>query len=144
MGYSQKRIEMFSLSMKPLLMVTIRLLLAVALLSFTTLTSARDIGPQLTSAQERYRAGDFDSALKQLEPLLSADDLDQPTKQHVRELASRVLQMRGEEHFRHARVAKSIADFDRQIQLQPNQEPAHWQRGIAYYYAGEYDKGARQ
>jgi lipoprotein NlpI len=144
MRYSQKRIQMFSLSMKPLLMLTIRPLLAVALLSFAAPISARDIGPQLATAQERYRAGDFDSALQQLEPLLSADDLDQPTKQHVRELAGQVLQMRGEEHFRHARVAKSIADFDRQIQLQPNQEPAHWQRGIAYYYAGEYDKGARQ
>src|SRR6478609_439059 len=103
----RSRIRTFSSSMKPLFMLTMRPLLAVALLSFTTLTSARDIGPQLATAQERYRAGDFDSALKQLEPLLSADDLDQPTKQHVRELASRVLQMRGEEHFRHARVAKS-------------------------------------
>src|SRR6185436_6293984 len=98
MGYSQKRIEMFCLSMKPLLMLTIRPLLAVALLSFAAPISARDIGPQLATAQERYRAGDFDSALKQLEPLLSADDLDQPTKQHGRELASRVLQMRGVEH----------------------------------------------
>jgi lipoprotein NlpI len=28
--------------------------------------------------------------------------------------------------------------------LQPNKEPEHWQRGIAYYYSGEYEKGARQ
>src|SRR6185503_18234938 len=28
--------------------------------------------------------------------------------------------------------------------LQPDQEAQHWQRGIAYYYAGEYEKGARQ
>jgi len=79
-----------------------------------------------------------------LEPLLTADDLDQPSKQRVRDLAARALQMRGEEHFRHARIAKSIADFDRQVELQPNRAAEHWQRGIAYYYAGEYEKGARQ
>jgi lipoprotein NlpI len=52
--------------------------------------------------------------------------------------------LRGEEHFRHARITESIADFDRQVKLQPNQAPEHWQRGIAYYYAGAYEKGVRQ
>ncbi len=79
-----------------------------------------------------------------MEPLLTADDLDQPSKQRIRELAARVLQLRGEEHFRQARIAESIADFDRQVKLQPDQAAEHWQRGIAYYYAGEYEKGARQ
>ena len=125
-------------------MLTIRILSTVMLLSFATASSAQDPGAQLTAAQERYRAGDLDGALQRLEPLLTADDLDQPSKQRVRELATRVLQLRGEEHFRQARIAESIADFDRQVQLQPDQAAEHWQRGIAYYYAGEYEKGARQ
>jgi lipoprotein NlpI len=28
--------------------------------------------------------------------------------------------------------------------LQPDRAAEHWQRGIAYYYTGEYEKGARQ
>jgi lipoprotein NlpI len=55
-----------------------------------------------------------------------------------------VLQSRGVEHFRQARIAESIADFNRQIELQPDEEPGHWQRGIAYYYLGEYEQGVRQ
>lgn len=106
--------------------------------------SARDFAADLTSAQEKYSTGDLDAALQQLEPLLAATDADQPTKRRVRELTARVLQSRGEEHFRKARIAESIADFERQIQLQPDQAPGHWQLGIAYYYAGEYKKGARQ
>jgi lipoprotein NlpI len=73
-----------------------------------------------------------------------AADLDQTTMQRARELAASVLRLRGEEHFRQAQIAESIADFDRQVKLQPDQAAQHWQRGIAYYYAGEYDKGARQ
>jgi lipoprotein NlpI len=125
-------------------MFAIRFLSIIALLSFTTVSSARDITTQMASAQEKYRAGDFDSALQMLEPLLRADDLDPPSKQRVLELAIRALHSRGEDHFRHARIAESIVDFDREVQLQPNRAAEHWQRGIAYYYAGAFAKGARQ
>jgi len=120
------------------------MLSTVTLLSFTLVSRAEDPVAQFTSAKERYRAGDLDGALQRLESLLTADDLDQPIEQRVRDLAGSALQRRGEEHFRHARLAKSIEDFDRQVQLQPNRAAEHWQRGIAYYYAGEYEKGARQ
>lgn len=125
-------------------MLTIRIVSTAVLLSVTTASSAQDAAAQLTAAQEQYRAGDFDGALQRLEPLLGADGLGQPSEQRVRELAARVLQSRGEQHFREARIAESIADFDRQLQLQPDRAAEHWQRGIAYYYAGEYEKGARQ
>jgi lipoprotein NlpI len=55
-----------------------------------------------------------------------------------------VLHRRGEEHFRNARIAEAIADFDRQLELRPEDAADHWQRGIAYYYAEEYSKGAKQ
>jgi len=110
----------------------------------TTAACALDTAAQLAAAQEQLRAGDFDGALKQLEPLLAAEDLDGPSHRRVRDLAARALHLRGEKHFRRARIAESIADFDRQLQLQPERAAEHWQRGIAYYYAGEYEKGARQ
>jgi lipoprotein NlpI len=127
------------------LMDTLKILPAVVLLlSFTTASDARDDSAQLGIAQDKYRAGDLNGALEILEPLLTADDLDQASKQRVRELAARVLQSRGEEHFRQARIAEAIADFDRQVKLQPDHAAKHWQRGIAYYYANQFEKGARQ
>lgn len=107
-------------------------------------TSARTSHAQLAAAEAFYDAGDLNGALERLEPLLNAGNLDPPTRQRASELAARVLQSRGEEHFRHARISEAIADFDRQIKLQPSQEAGHWQRGIAYYYADEYEKGSRQ
>lgn len=121
-----------------------KFLSTLVLLSVATASSARDPSDQLTIVQAMYRAGDLNGALQRLEPLLTANDIDQASKKRAQELATRVLQLRGEEHFRQARIAESIADFDRQVKLQPDQAAAHWQRGIAYYYAGEYEKGARQ
>jgi tetratricopeptide (TPR) repeat protein len=54
------------------------------------------------------------------------------------------LHRRGEEHFRAGRIAESIADFDKELELAPNAAPHHWQRGIALYYAGEYEQGVAQ
>jgi lipoprotein NlpI len=73
-----------------------------------------------------------------------ARDLEPPTRQSARQLAAAVLHSRGEQHFRQTHLAESIADFERQIQLMPNRAAEHWQLGIAYYYAGQYEKGARQ
>lgn len=55
-----------------------------------------------------------------------------------------VYQHRGSERFKAGRIEESIADFDKYIALRPQQERSHWQRGIAYYYAGRYRDGARQ
>ena len=125
-------------------MLTIKAVSAVVLLSCAAAASARDSVAQLAAAQEKYAAGDLTAAMQRLEPMLKAEGLDQTSKQPIRELAARVLLARGEEHFRQAKIAESVADFDRQIKLQPDQAAAHWQRGIAYYYAGEYEKGLRQ
>lgn len=122
----------------------IRMAPTIPLLILATACSAQDQIAQFTTAQEKYRAGDFDDALQELEPLLSAGGLDESSKQRVRNLTVRILQARGEQRFRQAQIAEAIADFDRLIQLQPDLEASHWQRGICYYYAGEYGKGARQ
>jgi lipoprotein NlpI len=121
-----------------------RIVSAALLISLSAAAWALDVNDELTAAQEKYRAGDLNSALKRLEPLLAATDLDQPTRQRVHELAARVLQSRGEEYFRQGRIGESISDFERQIKLQPDQAAGHWQLGIAYYDAGEYQKGAKQ
>lgn len=101
--------------------------------------SADAIDP--TAVQEKILIGDFDGALKSIEPSLLDDNL--LGRERGRELAARVLHLRGEERFRHARIVEAIADFDRELELQPNSAPYHWQRGIACYYAKEYEKGAK-
>jgi len=51
---------------------------------------------------------------------------------------------RGSEHFFANRIAESIADFDKAAELDPAISPELWQRGISYYYAGEFKKGREQ
>lgn len=53
-------------------------------------------------------------------------------------------QRRGAEHFFAARIKESIADFDAYLALYPEEDPHHWQRGLSYYYAGEFGKGVAQ
>lgn len=52
--------------------------------------------------------------------------------------------LRGCENFCVGNVKRSVADFDKYVQLEPKAESRQWERGISYYYAGEYEKGAKQ
>jgi lipoprotein NlpI len=56
----------------------------------------------------------------------------------------RLLETRGTEFFKLRRFKEAIADFDQECKLEPAREPWHWKRGLAYYYAGQYDKGRDQ
>lgn len=51
---------------------------------------------------------------------------------------------RGREHFRLGEVDKSLADFNKLVELKPKLEPQQWERGITAYYAGKYELGAKQ
>jgi tetratricopeptide (TPR) repeat protein len=51
---------------------------------------------------------------------------------------------RGMASFQLGDIAASIDDFDRAERLNPALTPYLWQRGIAYYYAGRFEDGARQ
>ena len=53
-------------------------------------------------------------------------------------------QRRGEERFFDAEIEGSIKDFDAFLEIIPQQDPHHWQRGLSYYYAEEYEKGKAQ
>src|SRR5947207_2568045 len=51
---------------------------------------------------------------------------------------------RAAEGFKLGRVKESAADFDKFVDLAPDQAPKLWQRGISLYYAGRYEDGQRQ
>ena len=55
-----------------------------------------------------------------------------------------IYQLRGSALFKLGKIDESIADFDKEIELAPDREPYHWQRGISYYYAEEFERGRRQ
>lgn len=59
------------------------------------------------------------------------------------ELAS-AYYLRGRENFRLGRIKDSVRDFDKYVELRPQIESQQWERGISYFYAKEYAKGAKQ
>jgi lipoprotein NlpI len=52
--------------------------------------------------------------------------------------------LRGRENFRGGKIEESVADFDQYVKLDPAAENRQWERGISYYYAGQFAKGAKQ
>ena len=50
----------------------------------------------------------------------------------------------GEANFFAGKMEEAIAAWDQEIALVPRRGPHHWQRGLALYYAEEYDKGVAQ
>lgn len=51
---------------------------------------------------------------------------------------------RAMEYFRLSRLKDSIADFDKLAELHPDRAAHLWQRGISYYYSGDFEKGRKQ
>jgi len=51
---------------------------------------------------------------------------------------------RGDAHFKLAEFAKSVAEYEKMVELDPSIEKSHWRRGIASFYAGQYAKAAHQ
>jgi lipoprotein NlpI len=54
------------------------------------------------------------------------------------------LYQQGEDHFFAGRFKEALASWDAEIARMPSRDPYHWQRGLAYYYAGEFEKGVKQ
>src|SRR5262245_56457512 len=89
-----------------------------------------DLLQQATAAAEK---GDHDRAIVLLSDVI--------TKDPKRAIA---WYLRGRANFCAGKVAESVTDFDKYVQLSPQAESRQWERGIAYYYAGEFAKGAKQ
>ena len=57
---------------------------------------------------------------------------------------SQLFSIRGSLKFRSGKIAESILDFDKCIELSPESKPYLWQRGIALYYAERFKDGLEQ
>lgn len=51
---------------------------------------------------------------------------------------------RGRSYFCQGEIKKAVADFDQLVKLAPKVESRQWERGIALYYADEWERGAKQ
>lgn len=105
------------------------LVLGVALLA-SGQDSTEDLLQQATIAAEK---GDHDRAVSLLTGVLD--------KEPKTALA---WYLRGRANFCAGKIKESVADFDKYVELSPRVESRQWERGISYYYAGEYAKGAKQ
>ena len=54
------------------------------------------------------------------------------------------LSRRGDAFFFLGKFKESVADYDAMVKLDPSQDSSHWRRGIALFYAGRPDDGAKQ
>lgn len=51
---------------------------------------------------------------------------------------------RGDAYFFLGKFPESVADYNRMVELDPELKSSHWRRGIALFYAGRYEEGAKQ
>ena len=63
---------------------------------------------------------------------------------HAMAQSPRELMQQGQQLFFEAKIAESIAAFDKLIELQPEVKPHLWQRGLALYYADKFKEGREQ
>jgi lipoprotein NlpI len=121
----------------------------------------------LRSAAQAFRKGDPNEALRLATQAADADprnadcyltlaalrdarrEFDQAVACYTRAIeltpnSTLAWERRGEDCFRLGRFKDSVADFDKVVALEPAREPHHWQRGISLFYAGEFERGARQ
>lgn len=87
----------------------------------------------LADAQMAAASGDSTAAVRLATEAIDADDK-----------FAAAFYLRGREHFRLGLISESVADFDRYIELQPSAASRQWERGIACYYAKQFEKGAKQ
>jgi len=93
----------------------------------------KDAGAWFFRGQVRVATRDYDRAVADFDKTLSLDKL------HLF-----AWHERGGAHFRLGRLKQAIADWDEMIRLDPDRAPYHWQRGIAYYYAEQFEAGRKQ
>lgn len=84
-------------------------------------------------AMQAALRGEHESAIARLNDVIQAEPTRAVAWYH-----------RGRENFCAGKIAAAVADFDKYVELVPAAENRQWERGIAYYYAGEYAKGAKQ
>jgi lipoprotein NlpI len=107
--------------------------MAIMMLLAPAALRAQDLDQLLQTAMQAAERGEHDGAIAKLSEAIGANPK-----------SSTPWYLRGRENFRAGKIAESIADFDKFIELQPQAANQQWERGISLYYAGQFEKGAKQ
>ena len=110
-----------------------RAAVCASLFAIATAGYAETPEAQLQKAAQASQKGDINAAIEVLSGVIT----ESPT-------TAIAWYLRGREHFRAGKVAESVADFEKYVELKPNAKSQQWELGISYYYAGKYDEGAKQ
>lgn len=108
-------------------------LVAVNLCPRQSVAQSRDVDDLLAEATRAGERGDHQQAIARLTEVIAKS-----------QKTTIAWYLRGREHFRAGKVAESVADFDKYVELAPEAESRQWERGISCYYAGHFAKGAKQ
>lgn len=108
-------------------------IVAVACGLTTTWAAAAEPSELVAEGIRQAEAGEHSAAL---------DAFDKAIRQDAD--AATAYYWRGRTLFCLGRVKAAVTDFDRHVALTPKAESQQWERGIALYYAGEYERGAKQ
>ncbi|MCA9041695.1 MAG: tetratricopeptide repeat protein [Planctomycetaceae bacterium] len=107
------------------------ILCTLALFAFASLL-ADDLKRETEDLEQATKISQRD-AKQTLEIIGNEDDLEE-----------RSHSIRGDAYFFLSQFDKAVADYNRMIELNPQLKDSHWRRGIALYYAGEYEQAANQ
>jgi lipoprotein NlpI len=102
-------------------------------LSLSRGNGAEDVDQLLQQATEAAQRGEHDRSVRLLTRAIS-----QPGAPAL------CWYLRGRENFRVNQVGESVVDFNKYVELEPRAESRLWERGISFYYAGQFAKGAKQ
>jgi len=94
---------------------------------------AASINALLQQAREKTRQRKFTEAASLLTKAIEIDK-EQATAYYAR----------GRVNFQLGKIKESVQDFDAYVKRRPQVESRQWERGIALYYAGEFERGAKQ
>lgn len=116
--------------------ISVSLIVIAAALTCVNTSRAADNDPQKHPLDDEDRANlrrQWDEGLADVTKKLVAkpDDLA-------------ALSKRGDLHFFRSEFAKSVRDYERMSELDPTLDASHWRLGIAYFYAGQPEKSAKQ
>lgn len=116
-------------------MRTIGVIFLVSLIYCTGFAQAQDATWQdhLRSASRNADKHEFTKAISDITKGIAAG-FDSPEAYYHR----------GRWHFQNGDAKNSVADFDKFLELAPQQTNSLWERGISLYYTGDYKEGAEQ
>ena len=142
-------------------------LCTVTVVCLATATSAGDGTEFIRQAQSALKKGDAAAALEAANKAVEADpkspdavftrgEVYAAQRKHAEAIKDYdaalaldktfvvAIDRRGGERFKLGQIDESLADFNAYLKAVPKAEPAHWRRGISFYYAGKYAEGAKQ